>query len=175
MRFYWQSGWSRGQVKKYGEWRRRAAPSHPAWTINVYDRWPESTVSLFLLCAFYFSVFLLFLPFVLSCWSQTPRSRMKVFVAEEKTADNQCNYSSLTVCVCVCVFRSVCECACSSPAKSLPRSWSHLADWPAENRAKRQRDFNTIYSSVTLTHVKATEKGEAQSPTMHHCITDSVC
>lgn len=67
---------------------------------------------------------------------------MKVFVAEEKTADNQCNYSSLTVCVCVCVFRSVCV----SVLAAHPQNLFHAAGviWQTDLQKTEQKDKETL-------------------------------
>lgn len=65
---------------------------------------------------------------------------MKVFVAEEKTADNQCNYSSLTVCVCVC-FR-----VCARVLAAHPQNLFHAAGviWQTDLQKTEQKDTETL-------------------------------
>lgn len=69
---------------------------------------------------------------------------MKVFVAEEKTADNQCNYSSLTVCMCACVcvrFR-----VCARVLAAHPQNLFHAAGviWQTDLQKTEQKDKETL-------------------------------
>lgn len=63
---------------------------------------------------------------------------MKVFVAEEKTADNQCNYSSLTVCMRVRV--------CARVLAAHPQNLFHAAGviWQTDLQKTEQKDTETL-------------------------------
>lgn len=76
---------------------------------------------------------------VISSYDQILWRRTKVFQSKHKTADNQCNYP---VCVRVCLE--------NIPAKFLPHSWSHLADWPVGKQRKQDWLEQMLIASTAL-------------------------